>query len=59
MKNKILCLLYPDQDRITNFEKIVDGVRIEIRSDKRVVAYTVLDRNQVERLKLWLRDQGT
>ena len=51
---EILILHYFDQDRITNFEEIVDGIRIEIRSDKRVVAYSVLNKRQVLRLKEWL-----
>ena len=53
---KVLCLSYPAQDRIINFEKFEDGLSVEIKSKKRVVAYILLNKAQCKEVRNWIME---
>jgi hypothetical protein len=53
---KVLCLSYPAQDRVINFEKFEDGLSVEIKSKKRVIAYILLNKAQCKEVRSWIMD---
>lgn len=55
---KVLNLYYPAQDRIISFERIDEGLRIDIKSEKKVIAGAILSEQQIKILKQWIKDES-
>ena len=53
---KVLCLSHPAQELVINFEKFNDGLSVEIKSKKRVVAYVLLNKAQCKEVRKWIME---
>ncbi len=55
MKNKTLCLYYPQYDRVLNINKNSDGtLKFEIRANMKDNVYTMVNKQQIKELKAWI-----
>lgn len=54
MKNKTLCLYWPQYDKVLNIRRIADGVEFEIKDKRSEIV--VINSAQIRELKDWIRE---
>ena len=54
MKDKTLCLYWPQYDKVLNIKKIENGIEFEIRSNR--VEYIEISQAQLKELKDWIEE---
>ena len=56
MKNKTLCLYWPQYDKVLNIRRIADGVEFEIKDKRSEIV--VINITQMRSLRAWLEDNN-
>lgn len=56
MKNKTLCLYWPQYDKVLNIRRIADGVEFEIKDKRSEIV--VINITQMKELKDWIRENN-
>lgn len=56
MKNKTLCLYWPQYDKVLNIRRIADGIEFEIKDKRSEIV--VINITQMKELKDWIRENN-
>lgn len=54
MKDKTLCLYWPQCDKVLNIRKIADGIEFEIKDKRSEIV--VINTTQMRELKDWMQE---
>lgn len=56
MKDKTLCLYWPQYDKVLNIRKVDSGIEFEIRTNRS--EYIIISKNQTKEIKDWMKENG-